>query len=74
MELEVLKYIGAGIAAFGLIGAGIGVGNVFAAVVSGIARNPALEKTLFIRGLIGAVLAELLGLFALLIAMMILFS
>jgi F-type H+-transporting ATPase subunit c len=65
MELEVLKYIGAGLMAFGILGAAIGVGNVFAATISGIARNPSAEGKLSKYAFIGAGMAEALGLFAL---------
>lgn len=41
------KYIGAGISTIGLIGAGIGIGIVFAALINGVSRNPSLKDTLF---------------------------
>jgi F-type H+-transporting ATPase subunit c len=37
------KFIGAGLAAIGLSGAGVGIGNVFAALISGTARNPSVR-------------------------------
>jgi len=37
------KFIGAGIATLGLIGAGIGVGNVFASLIQGVSRNPSVR-------------------------------
>jgi len=36
------KLIGAGIATLGLIGAGLGIGIVFAALLLSIARNPSV--------------------------------
>lgn len=40
------KYIGAGLAAIGLSGAGVGIGTVFAALISGTARNPSVRGQL----------------------------
>ncbi|KAL2187858.1 hypothetical protein L209DRAFT_754009 [Thermothelomyces heterothallicus CBS 203.75] len=37
------KVGGAGAATIGLAGAGVGIGNVFAALINGVARNPALR-------------------------------
>lgn len=65
MEAAAVKFIGAGLMAFGMLGAAIGVGLVFAALVNGIARNPATEPKLFKYAIIGAGLAEAMGLFAL---------
>ena len=73
MELESLKYVGAGLATIGMVGAAIGVGNVFAALLSGTARNPAAGPQLLKSAFIGAALAEALGLFSLVVAFLILF-
>jgi len=40
MEAEAAKLIGAGIAMSGMIGAGIGVGNIFGQFLAGALRNP----------------------------------
>ena len=40
MELAAAKMIGAGIACIALVGAGIGIGNVFGSYLSGALRNP----------------------------------
>ncbi len=73
MELEVLKYVGAGLACFGMIGAAIGVGNIFAALVNGVARNPSVEPKLFKNAIIGAAMAEALGIFSFLAVIILLF-
>jgi F-type H+-transporting ATPase subunit c len=70
MEGEALKFVGAGLMALGMLGAAIGVGLVFAAVINGIARNPSAEGKLKAMAFIGAGLAEAMGLFALVIAFM----
>ena len=45
MELvEAFKYLGAGLAVIGGIGAGLGMGNIFAAFISAVGRNPGAKK------------------------------
>ena len=73
MEMEVLKYIGAGLSSLGLIGAGIGVGTVFAAYLNGVARNPSAEGKMKGLTFVGAAFAEVLGLLAFVTSMLILF-
>ncbi len=73
-SLEMLKVIGAGIACFGMIGAAIGVGNIFAAFLTGIARNPSAEQKMFKNAMIGAAMAEGLGILSFVIAMIMLFA
>lgn len=70
MELEALKFVGAGLTTLGMLGAAIGVGHVFAAMLSGIARNPSAESKMVKYAFIGAAFAEAMGLFAFVIAMM----
>lgn len=74
MEGEALKYVGIGLTAFGMLGAAIGVGNIFAAMLNGIARNPSAEAKLSKYVYVGAGLAEAMGLFALVVALIILFQ
>ncbi|MEO0799513.1 MAG: F0F1 ATP synthase subunit C, partial [Pseudomonadota bacterium] len=68
------RLIGAGLACTGLIGAGIGVGSIFGNFLSGAMRNPGAADSQFARVLVGAAFAEALGLFALVVAMLILFG
>jgi F-type H+-transporting ATPase subunit c len=74
MDAEAAKFIGAGLACFALIGAGIGIGNIFGNYLSGALRNPSAAPTQFTNLLIGFALAEATGLFGLLIALIILFG
>jgi len=74
MESEALKYIGVGLMALGMLGAAIGVGNIFAAMLNGLARNPAAESKLAKYIYVGAGLAEAMGLFALVIALLLIFA
>ena len=72
--LTAAKYIGAGIACSGLIGAGLGIGNIFASLISSTARNPQLKGQLFAYAILGFALAEATGLFSLMIAFLVLYS
>jgi F-type H+-transporting ATPase subunit c len=74
MDVEAAKLIGAGLMAFGMLGAAIGVGNVFAAAIQGIARNPASEGKLKQYVMLGMALSEAMGLFALVIALVLVFG
>jgi F-type H+-transporting ATPase subunit c len=68
--VEVSKNIGMGSAAIGLTGAGIGIGLVFAALINGVARNPALRGQLFTYAILGFAFVEAIGLFDLMVALM----
>jgi len=68
------KMQGAGLATIGLAGAGIGIGSVFAALIQGVARNPSLRGQLFSYAILGFAFAEATGLFALMIAFLILYA
>lgn len=69
-----MNLIGAGIATIGLIGAGIGGGIVFAALINGVSRNPSIKNQILPLTILGFSLVEATGLFALMIAMLILNS
>jgi ATP synthase F0 subunit c len=72
--LVAAKYIGAGIACSGLIGAGVGIGTIFSSLISSTARNPQLRGQLFTYAVLGFALAEATGLFSLMIAFLLLYS
>ncbi|MEE9347352.1 MAG: F0F1 ATP synthase subunit C [Robiginitomaculum sp.] len=74
MEAEAAKYIGAGLAATALIGAGIGIGNVFSSYLAGALRNPSAADSQRTNLLLGFALCEATGLFGLVIAFIILFA
>lgn len=72
--LENAKLIGAGLATIGSAGAGAGIGTVFAALVNATARNPSLKQQLFSYAILGFALTEAMGLFALMMAFLILYA
>lgn len=67
------KMVGSGLATIGLVGAGVGVGIVFGALILSLSRNPQLEKQLFSYAILGFALTEAVGLLALMMAFLILF-
>ena len=64
MDPQAAKLIGAGIAMCGMIGAGIGVGNIFGNFVSAALRNPSAAASQVGNLFVGAALAEALGILA----------
>jgi F-type H+-transporting ATPase subunit c len=73
MEAEAAKLIGAGIAVLPLVGGGIGIGNIFSSLVNSIARNPSARNDVFGIGILGFALTEAIALFALVVALLLLF-
>jgi F-type H+-transporting ATPase subunit c len=71
---EAAQMIGAGAATAGVGGAGAGIGAVFGGMIQGFARNPALKQQLFTYCILGFALAEAMGLFALMMAFLLLFA
>ena len=74
MEAEAAKLIGAGIAMTGMIGAGIGVGNIFGNFVAGALRNPSAAASQVGNLFVGAALAEALGILAFVMGILVLYS
>lgn len=73
MEGEGLKYIGAGLTAFGMMGAAIGVAMVFVAMINAISRNPSAEPKMAKYVWVGFALSEFMGLLAFVVTILILF-
>ena len=69
-----IKSIGAGMACSGLIGAGIGIGLVFASLIKSFAINPKLKGQLFGYAIMGFALTEAMGLLSLMMACVILYT
>jgi F-type H+-transporting ATPase subunit c len=58
--IQASKIIGTGLATTGLIGAGVGIGVVFGALILGVARNPSLRGQLFSYAILGFALIDFL--------------
>ena len=56
-----------------IIGTGMGIGVVFGALILGVARNPSLRPQLFAYAILGFAFSEATGLFALMMAFLLLY-
>ncbi len=74
MEAEASKFIGAGLACFGMAGTALGLGNIFGSYLSGALRNPSAADSQFGRLVFGFAVTEALGIFSLLVALLLLFA
>ena len=74
MDPVAAKYLGAGIAAIGMGTAAIGVGHIFGNYLSAAIRNPSAAQGQFGNLIFGFAIAEALGIFSLLIALLLLFA
>ena len=74
MEVEAAKLIGAGLAVIGVVGSGIGIGSIFSSFIEAVGRNPAARSEVFTMTMSGFALVEAIALFALVIALVILFT
>jgi F-type H+-transporting ATPase subunit c len=74
MDPVAAKYLGAGLATFGMAGAALGLGNIFGSFLSGALRNPSAADGQFARLILGFAVTEALGIFSLLIALLLLFA
>jgi F-type H+-transporting ATPase subunit c len=73
MDVTAAKYIGAGLATMGVIGAGIGLGVLFGNFLAGALRNPSAAPSQQPMLFLGLALTEAMGIFALVLAFIILF-
>ena len=71
--IQAAKIIGAGLATIGVAGAGVGIGIVFGSLVLGTSRNPSIRSRLFSDAILGFAFSEATALFALMIALLLLY-
>jgi len=69
-----LSAIGAGLAALGCIGGGIGTGNAAAKAVEGVAKQPEARGAITSTLVIGAAFSEATAIYAFLIALILAFK
>ncbi|MEK9677548.1 MAG: F0F1 ATP synthase subunit C [Rhodospirillaceae bacterium] len=74
MDVEAAKLIGAGLATLGFIGPGVGIGLIWAALINAVGRNPAAAGSVTTTAWVSFALVEALAIFALAIALLILFG
>lgn len=73
MELEYLRYIGAGLAMLGTVGAGLGIGILGYGALQGIARNPDAAGDVQTNMILGIAFAEAVAIYCLVVALVMLF-
>ena len=71
---EAAKLIGAGLAAIGVTGGGIGIGSVVGGAVQAMGRNPDAAPLIQTNMILGIAFAEAVAIYALAIAFIILFA
>jgi ATP synthase F0 subunit c len=67
------KLIGAGLATTGMIGAGLGIGVLVSGAVSAMGRNPDAAGNIQTNMVLGIAFAEAVAIYALVVALLILF-
>lgn len=73
MELNGMLAIGAGLAAIGVIGGGIGIGHIGGKAVEAIARQPEAKSDITSTMILGIAFAEVTSLYALIVSILLLF-
>ncbi|ADL52744.1 ATP synthase F0 subunit C [Clostridium cellulovorans] len=68
-----MKVLAAGLAALGVVGAGIGCGNVAAKAVEGVSRQPEASSDITRTMILGIVFSEATAIYALIIAILLIF-
>jgi ATP synthase F0 subunit c len=73
MDLSYLRYIGAGLAMLGTIGAGLGIGILGYGALQGISRNPDAAGDVQTNMILGIAFAEAIAIYCLVVALVMLF-
>ena len=73
MDAQAAKFIGAGLAVIPLLGVGLGLGTLFASIITVMGRNPSMADAVKGSGFMYFAFIEAIALFALLVAMLLLF-
>ena len=68
-----MRYLGAGLAMIGAAGAGVGVGLAAMGGVQAMGRNPDATSTLQVNMILGIVFAEAIAIYAMAVALIVLF-
>jgi F-type H+-transporting ATPase subunit c len=71
--VQAARYIGAGLAMIGAAGAGVGVGLAAQGGVTAMGRNPDVTSTIQVNMILGIVFAEAIAIYAMAVALIVLF-
>lgn len=72
--LHAMRFIGAGLAMIGAIGAGAGIGIVTGGAVQAMGRNPDATPTIQTNMILGIAFAEAVAIYCLAVALIIIFA
>lgn len=72
--VQAARYIGAGLAMIGAVGAGTGIGLSAMGALQGMARNPDAYGTLLTNMILGIAFSEAIAIYCLVIAFLMLFG
>lgn len=70
---QAAKYIAVGLCALSMMAAAWGVTNVWCAIINAIGRNPTVKKDVSLFGWVGFATVEAIALYALVLALLIMF-
>lgn len=70
MEADALRYVAIGMTILGMFGSAWSIGTIFSALLNGISRNPEATDKMGKFVYVGAGLVESMGLFALVVALL----
>jgi F-type H+-transporting ATPase subunit c len=71
--VQAARYVGAGLAMIGAAGAGVGIGLSAMGGVQAMGRNPDVTSTIQVNMILGIVFAEAVAIYALAVALIVLF-
>jgi F-type H+-transporting ATPase subunit c len=72
--ISAMAAIGAGLAALGCLGGGIGTGNAAGKAVEGVSRQPEASAKIISTMVVGAAFSEATSIYALLVALLLIFT
>lgn len=71
---EAAKYISVGLCALSMIGASIGVANIWISVINTVGRNPSVKGDVNLYGWAGFAVTEAIALYALVLALITIYA
>jgi F-type H+-transporting ATPase subunit c len=71
--MQGMRYLGAGLAMIGAAGAGVGIGLAAMGGVQAMGRNPDVTSTIQVNMILGIVFAEAVAIYAMAVALIVLF-
>ncbi|GHU01408.1 hypothetical protein FACS1894186_4050 [Alphaproteobacteria bacterium] len=71
---EAAKYIGAGMCALSMLGAALGVSNIWSTIITTVGRNPSVKGDVNLYAWAGFAVTEAIALYALVIALITIYA